>query len=256
MTTRRRRSLRSNAFSPLYIPGLLFWFDAGRITGLADTAPVPQWNDISGLGNHVAQATADNRPAYRTAQVNGLPAVSFDGTNDYLSFSTLSLVKNIGVFTLYAVTATGAISADKRLFVASTTAAANSKVLIGRGRGSATNTVGALGRRNDNDSNAEVNSAINAFANDAWTIQTTTFDWANSDLFVYVNGALVASSTSFQTDGVTSNFDSAAIVIGTNGNASGNFYPGKVAELIGAVDSSARLKTERYLSAKYGITLT
>jgi hypothetical protein len=256
MTPRKRLLLSGARFSPLKIPNLLLWLDASRITGLADGAVLPQWDDASGLNNHAAQATGSKQPLYNTGQVNGLPAVTFDGTDDYLALSTLSLFKNIGVATVYAVTQTGAIAGDKRLFAASTVSSANNRVLVSRGRGSVTNVVGALGRRLDGDGNFEANSAINTVVTDAWGIQTAVFDWANSDLFVYLNGALVASSTSFSTDGVTSNTDSAAIVIGANAAATTQFWPGKVAELIVAVDMTARVKTERYLAAKYGITLT
>jgi hypothetical protein len=256
MTPRRRLLLSSAPFTPLKIPNLVLWFDASRITGLNDSDPLTQWDDGSGLSNHATQATAGNKPLYLTAQVNGRPAVSFDGTNDFLSISTVSLFKNIGVCTVYAVTATGAIAADRRIFSASTPTSANSRIIVGRGRGSGTNTVGALGRRLDADVGAEANSAINAFPSDAWTIQTAVFDWDNSDLFVYLNGMLAASNTSFQTDGVTSNTDSAGIVIGAAASANVSFYPGKIAELIAAVDKTARVKTEKYLSAKYGIALT
>jgi hypothetical protein len=257
MTPCRRLLLSGAPFTPAKIPNLVLWFDASRITGLNDTDPVAQWDDVSGLSNHATQATASKKPAYRTAQVNGRPAVSFDGTDDFLSISTLSLFKGIGVCTIYVVTATGAITASKRIFNASVNGSTvNSRILVGRGRGSVTNTVGALGRRLDADTNAEVNSAINAFANDAWTIQTAVFDYDNSDLFVYLNGALVTSTTSFQTEGLISNTDSAATVIGANAGGAAEFYPGKIAELIAAVDKTARVKTEKYLSAKYGIALT
>lgn len=50
--------------------------DAG-VTPATNGGTVQQWNDQSGAGEHVSQATAGNRPTYLTGQQNGLPAISF-----------------------------------------------------------------------------------------------------------------------------------------------------------------------------------
>ena len=42
------------------------------------------WEDRSGNGLDVAQATQDNQPARVGAALNGMPVVRFDGVNDYL----------------------------------------------------------------------------------------------------------------------------------------------------------------------------
>lgn len=52
--------------------------DAGT-TPVANGGTVRQWNDQSGNNNHATQATAGNRPIYRTAQTNGLGALEFTG---------------------------------------------------------------------------------------------------------------------------------------------------------------------------------
>lgn len=73
------------SFSPDSVSGLELWLAADEITGLADTDPVATWPDLSGNGRDATQATGVSQPLYRTAQVNGLPAVKFDGSNDYLT---------------------------------------------------------------------------------------------------------------------------------------------------------------------------
>lgn len=72
------------------VTGLKALFRADQITGLVDSDPVGAWNDESGQGNHLAQATAGAKPTYKTAVQNGLPAVRFDGVDDYLSRATLT----------------------------------------------------------------------------------------------------------------------------------------------------------------------
>jgi hypothetical protein len=77
---------------PQYVPvpvsdKLVAWHSADEITGIADGAKIPQWNDQSGTGNHATQGTDGDRPTYRTNRQNGLPAV------DFVSFD--SLVSNV-----------------------------------------------------------------------------------------------------------------------------------------------------------------
>lgn len=60
-----------------------------KITGIADGAVVPQWDDVSGNARHLVEAT--NRPLYIATPANlpaTCPAVRFDGTNDKLECAT------------------------------------------------------------------------------------------------------------------------------------------------------------------------
>ncbi|OQY03961.1 MAG: hypothetical protein B6I20_03995, partial [Bacteroidetes bacterium 4572_117] len=61
------------------------WFNASLL-GLSDTDPVTEWTDISGNNNDGTQGTSANQPIYRTGQLNGLPTVIFDGTDDFIPF--------------------------------------------------------------------------------------------------------------------------------------------------------------------------
>lgn len=60
------------------------WWEADTLTQ-PDNTPVASWTDRSGKGRHAVQNTAANRPTFRTNRLNGLPAIVFDGTNDYLT---------------------------------------------------------------------------------------------------------------------------------------------------------------------------
>lgn len=82
--------------TPDSFPGLIMWLDATDIDYLYQDAakttpvraaedPVGCWEDKSRNGNDVTQATADNRPLYKTGLQNGYAAVYGDGTNDSLS---------------------------------------------------------------------------------------------------------------------------------------------------------------------------
>lgn len=69
---------------PKSISGLTLWFAADKLTGFNDGDAVTTWPDLSGNGYDVTQGTAGSRPLYKTNIFKGLPALLFDGSNDYL----------------------------------------------------------------------------------------------------------------------------------------------------------------------------
>jgi hypothetical protein len=93
---RHRRTVAMSAggagtpFSPLDIPGLVLWLDASQIVGLNDGDPVATWSDLSGNGNDATQGTASQQPTYQTGEINGLPAVQFDGVDDGMALTAIT----------------------------------------------------------------------------------------------------------------------------------------------------------------------
>jgi hypothetical protein len=59
----------------------LYQSDGGAASVL-DTDVVGKWGDISGNARHALEAT--NKPILKLNQINGLPSIRFDGTNDKL----------------------------------------------------------------------------------------------------------------------------------------------------------------------------
>lgn len=59
----------------------------------ADGGAVSQWDDGSGNGRHATQGTGGAQPTYRAAyaNLNGLPAVEFDGSADFLATSVFTV---------------------------------------------------------------------------------------------------------------------------------------------------------------------
>jgi PKD repeat protein len=86
---------------PSSVPDLKLWLRADAITGLADGTPMATWPG-SGGGVGATQSTASRQPLYRTGQVNGLPAVVFDATDDGMATTFNSTDKPITVFVVYA----------------------------------------------------------------------------------------------------------------------------------------------------------
>jgi hypothetical protein len=66
-------------------PQNVMWFAADSLN-LSNGDPVSIWNDISGNGNDAEQSVSASQPTFTTGEINGLPAVVFDGTNDFMPF--------------------------------------------------------------------------------------------------------------------------------------------------------------------------
>lgn len=74
----------TNLYTTPPIAGYVAWYDASDLsTVIATAGAVSQWNDKSANLRNVAQGTGANQPL-TGATINGLNALSFDGTNDYL----------------------------------------------------------------------------------------------------------------------------------------------------------------------------
>lgn len=65
------------------LPGLVLWLDAADSATITEAADaVSQWNDKSGLANHVLQGSGVSQPLTNQVTLNGLNGIQFDGVND------------------------------------------------------------------------------------------------------------------------------------------------------------------------------
>jgi hypothetical protein len=88
-------------FNPLSLTDLALWFDATRISGLADGAAVGQWDDLSGNARHATEAT--NKPTYKASGIKNLPSVQF-GINSSTKLTTPSFaLQNFSLFIVYYI---------------------------------------------------------------------------------------------------------------------------------------------------------
>jgi hypothetical protein len=72
---------------PNTISGLVAWYDAQSISGLSNNAAVASWPDKSATANNLIQNTTAARPVYLSSSINAHPAVSFNGSSQYLSMA-------------------------------------------------------------------------------------------------------------------------------------------------------------------------
>ncbi len=73
--------------TPPVTTGLVLDFEANAIHGLSNGDKVASWPDISGHNNNAVQANTDRQPVFETNAINGLPAIRFDGADDFLKYN-------------------------------------------------------------------------------------------------------------------------------------------------------------------------
>jgi len=88
----------SNEWTPAQITTSL-WLDAADASTITESGgAVSQWDDKSGNGRNVVQASSANQPTYDATGLNGKPTLSFDGTNDSLKNATYEPSGAVSVF--------------------------------------------------------------------------------------------------------------------------------------------------------------
>lgn len=103
------------AFNPLSIAGCKLWLDSSDLTTITKDGGnlVSQWNDKSGEGNHVTQATGTNQPLWVDAVRNGKAIIRFDGVDNYMQKTTFA-GGSLQPKTIFIVTTTPADSGIAR----------------------------------------------------------------------------------------------------------------------------------------------
>ena len=103
-------------FSPTDIAGLVRWGKADSLS-LSSNDPVSSYTDQSGVGNHFV-STLTERPTFKTGVQNGLAAVQFDGSNDFLTCDGLAptFSGTAKPFTFFWAGAHSALSVDQQCF--------------------------------------------------------------------------------------------------------------------------------------------
>lgn len=238
------------------------WLDAGYGI-VASGGVVSAWNDRSGNGNNVSQATATQRPVIATSVMNGRPAVLFDNDNSQPDFlrvadnASLDGMANLTVFSVFRLATGSAVSAPRSV-ISKRVAPDNQEaysLFIYNGGGAATSRKPTL----------DIDGTGNRFSG-----STVVSDNVNMLLgFVYkgsspsnpLNQVLYDGNTAIGSNAETSasipNYASDLYIGSLNGNSS-SIFNGHISEVIcynQALNDAQRIIVNNYLAAKYGLTL-
>lgn len=217
-------------WSPANLTAIKLWYDASAIIGLSDGQAVSQWDDLSTGGEHLTQATGANQPIYKTAIVNGLPVVRFDGSNDTMAESGYTMAGGaISVFIVLNRTGTPGAAA-KTAF------------------GSTTSDNSSLGR--DVSANWQAVLAVTAGiadGADGATFVLLELIMATGTATLWKNGTSIGSAAS--------NWVNSALKVGDRVSA-GQYWPGDIAEIVlceTQLGTTERQEAEAYFRAKYNL---
>jgi hypothetical protein len=240
--------------TPADVTGLRLWLKADAITGLSDGAAVATWSDSSGLSNDAANSAGASQPTYQTNEVNGLPCVRFDGTDDRLDVANANMLaasNNAAGFTAFAyVNLSSAGTVGRNIFSLSS-GTDGTAVRVKFGQRVTTGNWYLSARRLDADTAQVLEGGL---TQTGWQIITVVSDWANSDADIWRGRASEASTTAWLTSGNTSATNALACRIGSAPSAGSEFWIGDIAELfvydneVSAADQQALWD---YLQAKY-----
>jgi len=221
--------------------GLQLWLDAA-LPGTIDRdglGKVSQWRDKSSYARHCTQATASAQPTFQATPIAGLPAVNFDGSDDFLPFSdeTLSYIASSS-FTL--------------IYVASKPANNNTYVIGGTASGTRNNLIAGYVSSNTYKfgfGNDDQNAIVPVGVVGTPEIYTLVYSNADNSRRVRRNGADVAVGAS--SGGLT---NMTGQVIGRYSATFGAFKLGEILIYNRALSVNEYISVERDLISKWAIS--
>jgi hypothetical protein len=239
----------SPVFAPNQIPGCSFWLDAADTTTMTlSGSNLSQWRDKS---SNAFAGTAVSSPVLQSNSINGLSAVQFNGTSQYITFGN---VLNLGTspVSVFAVTR---FTGD-----AGIVGKTSSRWVSGRwGLYRFASDGGLVWYADASPSGANIVYAEAKVADTATTTRLLQGSWDRSTVSLAQNGTPLSSNTFVNTSNF-SNTDS--LLVGGYGNGDGtgvrsdfflNGVIGEVLVYLGALTAGQRQRIEGYLAEKWGL---
>lgn len=244
--SQRASGIGGTGFVPTHLPGCELWLDAADTdTITSSSGGVSQWNDKSGFGRNVSQATSSAQPGTGSATQNGLNVLTFDG-GDWLSNTAPWLWAAESVTTVAVIKGAAQSNAAP---IAEGYSGGNNPIY--RWQVGVTNTSQlACNIRNDAGTNlaSDGNTGSVVFDN-AWHVASLTDE--TSRFVTHVDG--IAGTTISVTRSGTLTLDRFAVGALLRGTAS-NHFNGSIAEIAlfrGALNATQRRQLERHFRAKW-----
>ena len=234
---------------PTSIPGCALWLDATDSTSMTlSGSNLSQWRDKS---SNAFAGTAVSSPTLQSNSINGLSAVQFNGSSQYITFGN---VLNLGTSSI-SVFAVTRFTGD-----AGIVGKTSSRWVSGRwGLYRFASDGGLVWYADASPSGANIVHADTKVADTTTTTRLLQGSWDRSTLSLTQNGTQRASNTFVNTSNL-SNTDT--LLVGGYGNGDGTgvrsdfFLNGVIGEILvylGALTVSQRQQVEGYLAWKWGL---
>jgi hypothetical protein len=223
--------------TPAEISSLIAWYRPEELSGYAEGGLLAQWNDASGNGNHILNATASAQPVVRKSTLNGLDVVQFVSA-DQLATAAITGIGGANSLTL--------ISVFKRVD-------GDASIVFGLS-GTSESTIYAIGSGSSGDP---------CIHGDGVLVSGPTLDLTAYKIGCVIrsgNSSLLYKNNGLFNSGTESRTTIANILrMGRKFSTSGYYWHGYIAEAImynKALSTDERNAVHEYLSNKYGITLS
>jgi len=247
------------AFSPSSIGGLQAWYDASDASTLYDATSggslvaadggIARWQDSSGMSFHVTQSSSGSRPILKSAQINGLSAVEFNGSSHFLStVETITGSQSRTVFAVAKRTNNNSFGTVARFGPDRSVTSTN--LWLCR--------YGTTGNPHVGGDSTVTNQDLSAGVQAAWTnahVSCWSQNASNRNLTYLLNGSslsIVGNPPQAQT-----NFAGMSIgVFSSSAGGSAQYFSGLIGELIvynQELNSTDRQSVTSYLMTKWGI---
>jgi hypothetical protein len=218
---------------------------------VADGTAISTWEDRTSNNNDASQATAANQPTYETNEVNGQPAIKFDGSNDRMTFARFDATE---AWTICVLKRSGGTAFQQPLLVRqSSTNSDRLSLLINNNTDYGPVTVGS----NANGGNWGKGGALRA---DEWRIVFAEWLGGGTNGAVYYrahdDGAQITlTNTNGGVGAINANLNS-SVGCGSNTTAFVNFWSGFMASVaFGLTLPSSSLRKRLTHAAGYSFKL-
>jgi hypothetical protein len=258
--------LQNRLWTPAIIRPAL-WLDANDLSTISVATGISEWRDKSGNGRHVSQATGGTQPTFTRNGLNGLPVLSFNGSQYLTSISAASVwnfLHNANGSTVFAVWKAGNVADPNAVYAllgnnAALSANTGYYILYDDRVSSSRNDVGIVQVSRGVSGQSAVNNATANGVHPANTpvlishICNPSAGVAANRSFLRINQSLTQGNTA--TNAPVSTDASFALQIGACGN---NALPmvGYIAEIVvfnSIVNDRERQQVEGYLAHKWGL---
>lgn len=210
-----------------------------------DGGAISVWQDNSSNAaskNNATQASTSSKPKFYEKVFNdSLPAIRFDGVNDFLTFDASPIIGSS--YTIFVVEQRRA-STSQMMFLGGDSAAANGNLELGYRSDTAITQAHSSGVFND--------FTVAAYSSPTPRIHTFWFNVAAGQKY-WINGGSAADDASSGFNSALTSYSGSAI-----GRYLTHYFNGDIAEIIiftRALQTNERQVVETYLSQKYNLTI-
>lgn len=236
----------------------LFTDDACSINVASDGEAVGCWVDKSGNGHAYVQSNASNQPIFRSAAMNSLSGLEFEGNGDFLvDEDGEAYINGFSAFEFFVVVKSDVTNTDKGILDTKNPNGADDGITLrydaaGFGGGCSNCLKGGIENSISGSTSAE--SASNTQSTDPQLVGATWNDGGNFQ--IYVNGSLSSSWDDGTLSGTTGNAEKFIIGKGPKDTSATSSWDGNIVEIVflnTQTSAADRTKIMDYLKTKWGI---